>query len=84
MSANKKQSKETKVTVDNPALSVATYLGITHAKTIEVTGPCRIIQNADKARCSGATIWIETDFESLTIDGVPADKSIFEDRNKHV
>ena len=38
-----------------------------------------MIQNAENARCSGATIWIEVnDFESLIIDGAAANRSMLE------
>jgi len=75
--ANKKATKETGVTVDAPAIAVNTYLGSIYAKEVEFTDNCKLIQDATKARCSGATIWIESEFESLVIDGVKANRSFF-------
>jgi hypothetical protein len=76
--ANKKATKETGSIVDKPAVSINTYRGVIYAKEIEFTAGCKLIQDAANARCSGATIWLETEFESLVIDGVKADSSMFE------
>lgn len=71
--ANKKATKEQGKTVDHPAIAIKTYKGRIYAKTIEFTAGCRLIQNAEDARCSGATVWIQVDrFDSLIIDGVQA------------
>ena len=79
MAANKKATKETGQLTDRPAISVNTYKGTIYAKEVEFSAPCRLIQNAADARCSGATIWLECDdFETLVIDGVKADRSIFD------
>lgn len=75
--ANKKASKLRKVLVDERAISINTYLGSVYAKRVEFTSGCVLIQDASKARCSGATIWIEAAFESLVIDGVAADRAMF-------
>ena len=77
--ANKKATKETGELVDAPAIAVNTYLGSTYAKVVEFTGNCKLIQDAAKARCSGATIWLESEFESLVIDGVKANSSFFKE-----
>ena len=74
---NKKASKLKGALVDERAISVNTYLGSVYAKRVEFTSGCVLIQDASKARCSGATIWIEAAFESLVIDGVAADRSMF-------
>lgn len=76
--ANKKQTKESGYLVDDPAISINTYLGVIYAKTIDFTGNCRLIQDANNARCSGATIWLEANFEDLIIDGQKADRSMFQ------
>ena len=75
VAANKKSTKETGQLVEQPAIAVNTYLGSIYCKEIELTG--KLIQDATNARCSGATIWIETEFESLIIDGVKANRSMF-------
>lgn len=77
VAANKKATRETGVEVDNPALSISTYRGTLYAKQIEFTAGCKLIQDAANARCSGATIWIECQFESLVIDGVKASALMF-------
>lgn len=76
VAANKKATKETGVKVDNPAISINTYRGVVCAKEIEFTSGCILHQDAANARCSGATIWLEAEFESLVIDGVKADRSV--------
>lgn len=77
VAANKKATKTQNQVIDLPAISINTYLGVIYAKEIEFTAKCKLIQNAENARCSGATIWIEAEFESLIIDGVKANKSMF-------
>ena len=72
MAANKKATKETGEIVDNKAIAVNTYKGSIYCKEVEFTAGGKLIQDAENARCSGATIWIETEFESLVIDGVEA------------
>ena len=74
MAANKKATKETGEIVDNKAIAVNTYKGSIYCKEVEFTAGGKLIQDAENARCSGATIWIETEFESLVIDGVEASR----------
>ena len=74
--ANKKATTADNL-IDDAAISINTSLGVIYAKRIEFTAGATLIQNAADARCSGATIWVETTFESLIIDGVPADRSMF-------
>jgi hypothetical protein len=70
MTANKKATKETGEIVDRPAIAVNTYKGSVYCKEVEFIQGCKLIQNAEQARCSGATIWIEVDdSETLIIDG---------------
>ena len=77
VTANKKATKETGVLRDEAAISVNTYKGVIYAKDVKFTAGCRLIQNAAQARCSGATIWLEAEFETLIIDGIKADHSMF-------
>lgn len=77
VAANKKASKLKGKLVDEKAIGINTYLGSVYAKRVEFTGGCTLIQDASKARCSGATIWLETEFESLVIDGVAANRGMF-------
>jgi hypothetical protein len=76
--ANKKATNETEKLVDKAAIAINTYLGSVYAKEIEFTAGCKLIQDAANARCSGATIWLESEFESLVIDGVKANRSMFD------
>ncbi len=76
VAANKKASKLGETLVDERAISINTHLGVVYAKRIEFTGGCTLVQDASKARCSGATIWIEAQFESLVIDGVTANRAM--------
>ena len=69
--ANKKLSQKTGAIVDKPAITVNTYLGSIYAKEVEMTARCRLVQDAQNSSCSGATIWLECDWESLIIDGIP-------------
>lgn len=78
MTKNKKTSKEIDRLVDNPAISISTHLGKIYAKEVEFTQSAKLIQNAADAKCSGATVWLEAEFESLIIDGVSANRSMFD------
>ena len=79
VAANKKATKETGEIVDDKAIAVNTYKGSIYCKEIEFTAGGKLIQDAENARCSGATIWLEVDdFESLIIDGAAANRSMFE------
>jgi hypothetical protein len=53
--ANKKATKETGIIHKN----------VFYTKKIEFTQPVRLVQDASKAICSGATVWLETEFEGL-------------------
>lgn len=71
MAANKKATKETEQLTDNPAIAVNTYKGSIYCKEVEFTQGGKLIQDAENARCSGATIWIEVDdVSTLIVDGV--------------
>lgn len=76
VASNKKTTKETGKLLDNAAISINTSKGVIYCKTIDFTEGCAMKQDAANARCSGATIWMETTFESLIIDGVPAHRSM--------
>lgn len=78
VNANKKATAETGEIVDNAAISVHTYLGSVYAKEVQFTKGGKLIQDASNARCSGATIWIEAEFESLLINGLKADRAMFD------
>ena len=77
VAANKKATLACGSIVDKPAISINTYQGVIYGKEIEFTAGCLLVQDATNARCSGATIWLEAEFESLVIDGVKADRSAF-------
>jgi len=72
VASNKKATKTTGKIVDEPALSVRTSKGVVYAKKIGIDGTATLIQDAANARCSGATIWLDTTFQDLTLDGQKA------------
>ncbi len=76
--ANKKATKETGELVDAPAIAIDTCLGSIYAKEVEFTGNYKLIQDAAKAKCSETTIWLESEFASLIIDGVKANRLMFD------
>jgi hypothetical protein len=82
MAANKKASKDRGLPIDEAAISVNTYLGVVYGKEIEFTQGCKLVQDAARSRCSGATIWMEAEFESLVIDGIKADRLMFDKTNR--
>jgi hypothetical protein len=72
VASNKKNNE------DKPSISINTYLGVVYCKTLEFGGGATLIQDKAKARCSGATIWLEVeDFLTLVIDGQVASNSMF-------
>ena len=77
VAANKKATKQKGALVDERAISINTYLGSVYAKRVEFTAGWTLVQDAAKARCSGATIWIEAELESLVLDGVAANRAMF-------
>ena len=78
MAANKKASKETGNVVDEPAIAIRTYLGSVYAREVELLKGGKLIQDAENARCSGATIWMEVEnLDDLLIDGQKAERSMF-------
>lgn len=61
---------------DVPAISVRTHLGTISAHNIKMQQAV-LIQDGQRPRSCGATIWIEAQLESLIIDGVPATADMF-------
>lgn len=84
MAANKKATKETGELVDRPAIAVNTYKGSIYCKEVEFIEGGKLIQNAEDARCSGATIWIEAEFETLIIDGAIANRSMVAKKGEQI
>ena len=82
LGANKKATEKLGRLIDTPAISIRTHLGIIYCKEIEFLGISKLIQNAASARCSGATIWIEAEFEDLVIDGKRACRSMLKKESK--
>jgi hypothetical protein len=79
VNANKKASKTTQALVDDPAITIRTHLGTLRCKQVVLT-QSHLIQDAANAHCSGATIWLETTFETLIIDGQTASRDMFDAR----
>lgn len=67
VNSNKKRSKEEGLLIDEPAIVVQTYKEKIYCKQVEFKGT--LIQDAENAICSGASIWIEAQTEDLIIDG---------------
>lgn len=61
--ANKKHGKS------DPCISINTSRGVIYCKSIEFVGHCKLVQDEEHPRACGATIWIETELETLLIDG---------------
>lgn len=67
MAANKKATKETGVLTDNAAIAVNIRGKSYYTKRVELADGVTLIQDATNARCSGATIWIESkDSDSIS------------------
>jgi len=75
--SNKKSTKETGIIRDEAAIAINTYKGSIYAKEVILPKGSKLIQDAENARCSGATIWIESVFEELIIDGLKANREMF-------
>jgi len=83
MAANKKASKETGNVIDEPAIAIRTYLGSVYAREVKLLKGGKLIQDAENARCSGATIWMEVEnLDDLLIDGKKAERSMFVKLNR--
>ena len=67
VAANKRKSKETGVVHDEAAIAIQTYQGSIYAKEVEFINSVRLVQDAKNAICSGATIWLEADFQDIKI-----------------
>lgn len=72
VAANKKQTKEQGVLVDNAAITVKVRGKTYRTKRVELASGVTLIQDATNARCSGATIWIEAK-DSDSISFVPSE-----------
>ena len=64
---NKKLTSETGETIDEPAIAVKTYKGVEYTKGVEFSDGTRLIQDAENPLCTGATIWIEGEYENLSM-----------------
>lgn len=67
VAANKKKTKETGELIDKPAISVRTYKKTIYCKQIKLPAGAVLKQDASAPICSGATIWIECEFEKIKI-----------------
>ena len=69
--------KNRKEGTDNPPISVKTYRGTERVHEVKFTGPA-VLRSATTAPSgtSGATVWIETEYETLELivreDGAPS------------
>ena len=51
---------------EKPAISIRNYKGTRYARQVNIKNGV-LIQDRDKARCNGATIWIEAESEDVEI-----------------
>ena len=78
VNANKKASQETGTMVEQPAIAINTYFGSIYAKEVVLSRNAKLIQSATaNPLYSGASIWIESQFEDLIIDGQRASLDMF-------
>ena len=68
VAANKKATRATGELVDEPAITLRTYKGTMRVKRVEIIGSAVLVQDAARARCSGATIWLECDSSALRFE----------------
>lgn len=59
--ANKKTTKQTGIVKDEAAIAIRTSKGVNYRKRVELAPGIALIQDAENAICTGATIWIEVD-----------------------
>ena len=64
---NKKLTSETGKVVDEPAIAVKTYKGVEYTKEVVFSDNTKLIQNAEDPICSGATIWLVSEYENISI-----------------
>lgn len=77
IAANKKQTKETGKIVDNPAITINTTDGSILVNKVKFT-ECTLLQDALLARCSGATIWLETTLDKIEVAGKSLTREYFQ------
>jgi hypothetical protein len=66
---NKKAIAENPNYQEEAAIAIRTYKKTVYGKEVDFAR-CKLIQDSSRARCSGATIWIEVDnAEDLVVDG---------------
>lgn len=59
---NKEENK------DEPVIAVRTYKGIEYAKRVTFLDGSELKQDFNNPLCSGATIWIESSRENITLE----------------
>lgn len=52
---------------DNPAITVKTYRSNEYVKEVIFNGPSKLISSMSKPLSCGARMWIECDYETLTL-----------------
>lgn len=60
--SNKEEAK------DEPAIAVRTYKGVEYTKRVTFSDGTELIQDFNRPLCSGATIWIESNRENITVE----------------
>ena len=78
VTANKAATKDLGAIVDRPAITIKTTDGSILVKDVHLLD-CRLIQDALSARCSGATIWIETTLDRILLENKPLTRERFKE-----
>ena len=52
---------------DEPCIAIRNYKGVQYAKQVHLTGLWTLKQDFDNPYCSGATIWLEGNYEDCEI-----------------
>ena len=61
--------KNAKHGTNDPVLSIKTYKGTEHARSLEIKGESRVVYSPDKPLSCGARVWIETQAEVKITEG---------------
>ncbi len=51
----------------NPVITVKTYKSNEYASEVAINGPSRVIYSPDKPLSCGAKVWIETEYEHVSL-----------------
>jgi len=61
--ANKKDGR------NHPPITIKTYKSNEYVFSVKINGPSRMVYSPDRPLSCGAHIWIEAEYEDLTLEG---------------